>query len=135
MTKPKKAAPPPSTASSYLLLAVKVLLVVVIILLLPKLVTGAKSRGGGKRNKKFVKQFEAIKYDCEQSASCKKLLPEESSMCVSQCVSESCHEQVYGTNSLEDGEIDILRAREFQKCVKDEIRAQNAKDRASSRAS
>jgi len=126
MTSPKKATAPPATVSSYLLVTVKVLLVVVIILLLPKLVTGAP-KPRGKRNKKLVKQFEAIRFDCERT-TCKEFLPEESSMCVSNCISRDCHEQVYGKNLLEDGEIDVVRARDFQGCVKDELRAQRAQE-------
>ena len=121
MTKPSKKAAAP-TASSYLLVAVKILLVVVIILLLPKLVTGA-STPGGKRNKKLLQQYEAMRLECARG-ECKEFLPEESSMCVSNCISTACHQDIYGKNLLEDGEIDVVRGRAFQRCVKDELRTQ-----------
>lgn len=124
----KKSTSSPPTSYSYLLLAVKILLVVVIILLLPKLVTGANNKPG-KRNKKLVRELDSLRFDCERT-TCKEYLPEENSMCVSHCVSKLCHEEVYGANPLEDGEVDISRARDFQKCVKDELRAQRARDRA-----
>ena len=131
MTKPKKATAPPSTLSSYLLVAVKILLAVIIILLLPKLVTGA-AKPGGKRNKKLIQQFEAKRFDCERM-TCKEFLPEESFMCVSNCISPLCHSQIYEKSPLEDGEIDVRRSREFEKCVKDEIRIQRAKERSARR--
>lgn len=132
MTKPKKATAPPSTLSSYLLTAVKVLLVVVIILLLPKLVTGAP-KPGGRRNKKLMQQFESMRFDCEHS-TCKEFLPEESSMCVSRCISAACHEEIYGENPLEDGEINVPRAREFEKCVKEQLRAERAQQARTQRS-
>lgn len=134
MTKPKKATAPPSTFSSYLLVLVKVLLVVVIILLLPKLVTGSVSNNpGGKRNKRLAQQFEAMRFECERS-TCKEFLPEESSMCVSSCISSTCHELIYQKNPLEDGEIDLQLARDFEKCVKDVIRTQRSKERSAKRS-
>lgn len=133
MTKPKKPSPQPSSTFSYMLVAVKVLLVVVIILLLPKLVTG-KAKPGGRRNKKFVQQLEGMRFDCERSADCKEILPEESSMCVTKCISVACHEQVYGKKPLEDGEIDVKRARDFEKCVKDELKAQRAEEARAKRS-
>jgi hypothetical protein len=112
-----------------MLTAVKILLVVVIILLLPKLVTG-QSTPAGKRNKKLTRHIEALRFECERT-TCREYLPEESSMCVTQCVSQQCHDQVYDQNPLELGEIHVIRARDFEKCVKDELRAQrNAQARA-----
>lgn len=131
MATPKKAKASNSTVGSYLLVAVKVLLVIVIILLLPKLVTGA-TNPGGKRNKKLLQQVEVMRFDCERT-TCKEFLPEESSMCVSRCISTACHDQVYGENPLEDGEINVPRAREFQTCVKEELRAQLRAERARAR--
>lgn len=112
-----------------MLMAVKILLVVVIILLLPKLVTGA-STPGGKRNKRLLREIEALRFDCERT-TCKEFLPEESSMCVTECISKDCHAEVYGKNPLEPGEIHVISARDFEKCVKDQLRAQrNAEARA-----
>jgi hypothetical protein len=131
MVNPKKpVAPASATTSSYLLTAVKILLVVIIILLLPKLVTG-QSTPAGKRNKKLTRQVEALRFDCERSTECKELLPEENTMCVTKCLSQQCHEQVYGQNPLEPGEIHVIHSRDFDRCVKNELRAQrNAQARA-----
>lgn len=126
MVSPKKAvAAPPHTSSSYLLLAVKILLVIVIILLLPKLVTGASNR----TNKRLVRKLEELRLDCSLT-SCGELLPEESIMCVSRCISPTCHDQIYAPIPLEDGEIDVLRAKEFEHCFREELRLERRRERS-----
>lgn len=115
-----------------MLTAIKILLVVVIILLLPKLVTGA-STPGGKRNKKLMRQMEALRFDCERT-TCKEFLPEESAMCVSLCMSENCHEEIYGKNPLELGEIHMVRSRDFERCVKNQLRAQRSTEAPAQRS-
>jgi Domain of unknown function (DUF4787) len=126
MVSPKKATTPPTTSSSsYLLLAVKILLVIVIILLLPKLVTGATNRS----NKRIVRKLEEMRLDCSHNA-CGELLPEESTMCVSHCISPTCHHRIYAPIPLEDGEIDVSRARQFEHCFREELRLERRRERS-----
>jgi hypothetical protein len=132
MVSPKKSAASPPSCNSYLLLAVKILLVVIIILLLPKLVTGASYRSGGSRtNKRLLGKLQEVKLDCStRLTACSEVLPEESTMCVSHCISPACHDRIYAPNPLEDGEMDVLRAKEFETCVKEEIRLERKRDRS-----
>lgn len=125
MTKPNKPAAPNS--NSYLLLAVKVLLVVVIILLLPKLVQG-RDKPGKKRRRQAERQWKSMQAVCERE-TCGAFIPEESTMCVTQCMSPACHERIYASDLLEDGEVDLVRARDFEKCVKEELRMESRKAR------
>jgi len=114
MKKAKTQSASSLSNSSYLLLAVKILLVLLILFLLPKLVDGRNSRR--KRTEQDVRNSRKL---CEKEA-CRHLVPEESLNCVFECMSSSCYEQIYASNPLEDGEIDVSRARDFNSCVKDE---------------
>eukprot|EP00568_Trieres_chinensis_P009700 CAMPEP_0183307864 /NCGR_PEP_ID=MMETSP0160_2-20130417/19601_1 /TAXON_ID=2839 ORGANISM="Odontella Sinensis, Strain Grunow 1884" /NCGR_SAMPLE_ID=MMETSP0160_2 /ASSEMBLY_ACC=CAM_ASM_000250 /LENGTH=128 /DNA_ID=CAMNT_0025471565 /DNA_START=57 /DNA_END=443 /DNA_ORIENTATION=- len=109
---------------SYAVLVVKILLVIVIILLLPKLVTGRPSQGsgGGKRKKKLDRRFLERVSSCE-TVACGSLVPEESTPCVTECVSSQCHGKIYGDAPLELGEVDERRYYEFERCAKTELRA------------
>jgi hypothetical protein len=42
--------------------------------------------------------------------------------CVPRCVSPRCFDTVYGTEPLEDGEIDVVRAALYNRCVGKEMR-------------
>ena len=42
--------------------------------------------------------------------------------CVLRCTSEVCYDRLYGTDALEEGEIDNLRGRVYRACVRTEIR-------------
>ena len=82
---------------------------------------------------------------------CALLIPEESLNCVNECISATCYQQVYHSTTqilenphpeddvsrsttstmieqqqqrepLEDGEIDVVRAKEFDQCVMNELR-------------
>eukprot|EP00697_Spironema_sp_BW2_P002432 gnl/Spiro4/13243_TR7028_c0_g1_i1.p2 gnl/Spiro4/13243_TR7028_c0_g1~~gnl/Spiro4/13243_TR7028_c0_g1_i1.p2 ORF type:complete len:105 (+),score=10.90 gnl/Spiro4/13243_TR7028_c0_g1_i1:38-352(+) len=39
-------------------------------------------------------------------------------MCIKQCTSPSCYNKAYGDFELEEGEVDIARARMFQNCLR-----------------
>jgi hypothetical protein len=116
---------PPSTPS-YLLLAVKILLMLIILFLLPKLVTGG--RQSRKRTKRMDIELRSTRVLCEKDI-CSGFIPEESMNCVFLCVSPACYENIYAIDPLEDGEIDIPRAKEFEQCVKDELKAMRKRER------
>ena len=119
--------------SSYMVLAVKVLLVLLILFSLPKLVTTQKTTkteaSKEKQQKPIFYELRVARFECQNNpiiSSCMELIPEESLNCIHQCMSESCYDTIYGTNPLEPGEIDIDRAKEFETCVKNEMRHHRA---------
>mmetsp|Transcript_21952 Transcript_21952/g.32074 ORF Transcript_21952/g.32074 Transcript_21952/m.32074 type:complete len:139 (+) Transcript_21952:44-460(+) len=113
----------------YTIYLVKLLFVLLLLLLLPKLVS--TKGAAAKRRRRLDKQFRILKRDCEESTSgeykCGTMIYEENMSCVSACVSQACHEDIYAGNLLEDGEVDFHRARVFENCVKREIRAEKRK--------
>lgn len=46
----------------------------------------------------------------------------ENQMCISKCLSQECHTEIYLGNELEPGEIDDLKELNFETCVKDQLR-------------
>jgi len=110
-----------SSTPSVVILLVKVLFVLLILLLLPKFVIG----GGGRRATDVVKQIRTMREHCQQTL-CARWIPEESMNCLNSCTSPGCYEAIYGhTEPLEEGEIDIPRARAFEECLKNELRVRN----------
>mmetsp|Transcript_51934 Transcript_51934/g.62442 ORF Transcript_51934/g.62442 Transcript_51934/m.62442 type:complete len:137 (-) Transcript_51934:186-596(-) len=125
MTVPLPASPKPSQSLTTIIL--KVLFVMIILLLLPQFVT---SRGASaRRRRKLAKKYNTIKWDCEHGRTCARLLPEERMSCVSNCVSEECHDTVYGANPLEDGEVDFRMDRLFENCVKADLKEAAKRER------
>jgi hypothetical protein len=114
-----------SPKSSYLVLAVKILLVLIILLLLPKLVYGGphRHRHAGHPLLQFRQYWQFERTKCEQHSDCARLIPEESLNCIYDCMSPTCYQRVYysTTNPLENGEIDINRATEFETCLHEEF--------------
>jgi molecular chaperone DnaJ len=47
---------------------------------------------------------------------------DEGMNCVYKCLSSTCYDTVYGDNPLEDGEIDTVRYRTYQNCVRQEFK-------------
>mmetsp|Transcript_26525 Transcript_26525/g.79532 ORF Transcript_26525/g.79532 Transcript_26525/m.79532 type:complete len:112 (-) Transcript_26525:73-408(-) len=63
--------------------------------------------------------FRNAKRECEQTA-CAALPPGTNANCVHACVSQSCYDEIYAAEPLEDGEVDARRARAFQSCQRKE---------------
>jgi hypothetical protein len=38
------------------------------------------------------------------------------------CISNTCYGNVYGSDALEDGEVDVTRGRTFRSCARNELR-------------
>jgi len=53
----------------------------------------------------------------------------ENEMCISRCMQQDCHEELYGGNELEPGEVDEQREMSFEQCVKDDLRQEEVKKR------
>jgi hypothetical protein len=133
VSQPKKSAASPPFANSYLLLAIKILFIIIIILLLPKLVTGASdsnNRAGGRKNKRVLQKLQEVTLHCSLETNCSELVPEEAIMCVSRCISPECYDRIYAPNPLEDGEMDVSRAKEFEMCFKEQVRLKRRQDRS-----
>jgi Domain of unknown function (DUF4787) len=109
--------------SKILVLAVKILLVLLILFMLPKLVTTKSQK---KQKMKYSIEIRALRFECQINkdiSDCYKVISEDSLTCINKCMSTVCYDFVYGMYALEPGEIDIDRAKEFEICVKDELRA------------
>jgi len=118
------------TSNGYLLLLVKILFVLLILLLLPKLVqskTKFNYRNRRQRQRTDV-LLSDVRKSCEMQA-CVHFIPEEAMNCVQLCLSPTCYQTIYGDEPLEDGEIDIDRAKLFERCVKEELRLARQRQR------
>jgi hypothetical protein len=111
---------PQSEARKQLIFVVEVLLVLVILFMLPKLVMTAGRHGTSNRKRNDL-QTQSLLTNC-QAHTCSSFVPEEGLNCVLACVSPACYGVVYGTDPLEDGEVDISRASQFESCLKEELR-------------
>ena len=121
--KNRPAAVAQSQSSYYLLLAVKIFLVLIILFMLPRFVTGSSRQ----RRKRSELKLRSMRWDCQNrseqySDDCSVMIPEESLNCVNQCISPVCYTEVYGELPLEDGQVDIPRAKAFEACVQEELR-------------
>lgn len=120
-----------------MLFLVKALFVALIILMLPKLVEGGKrSRtAGNKHRKKTERKLSVIRDECQyESSSCKSIgILEEAMNCIHQCMSDTCYHEVYSQQPLEDSEIDVSRLKEFERCVKEELREERVRQREEER--
>lgn len=115
----RRVEQPRTHLQSFILSAVKVLLVLVILFLLPELVSGNKRNR--KRRRRDEMEIRTVRSDCAIQV-CKAVVVEESMNCVLSCISPACYNRVYEDEPLEDGEIDVRRARDFEDCLKDEFR-------------
>jgi Domain of unknown function (DUF4787) len=135
----KTPIPSPSFISSYyILILVKLLLVLIIIFSLPKLVAGRPSQHR-RQEKRWQLQLRSRRRDCQNTGLCplRYPVPEESLNCVNQCISRPCFQEIYNATEagpLEDGEVDIPRAKAFEKCVLAELRPQRRHQAMNGRA-
>ena len=53
---------------------------------------------------------------------CAHLIYEESAGCITACISPGCHDKIYGSNPLEEGEIDLIRLAQFELCAKRDLK-------------
>jgi len=108
-----------SEPRDWIILTVKVLFVLIILFMLPRLVLTKPTRHR-QRQKRNLVQIRAIRAQCALE-TCSQYVPEESFNCVFACMSPACQQLVYGDDPLEDGQVDPLRGREFDDCVKGEF--------------
>eukprot|EP00931_Biecheleriopsis_adriatica_P019710 TRINITY_DN13364_c0_g1_i1.p1 TRINITY_DN13364_c0_g1~~TRINITY_DN13364_c0_g1_i1.p1 ORF type:complete len:129 (-),score=28.99 TRINITY_DN13364_c0_g1_i1:41-427(-) len=68
---------------------------------------------------------------------CSGFHTDENEDCCAKCVSATCHEEVYGSDPLEPGEVDRVRQTRFNACVKkeqDEEAKRQAEERKAARS-
>jgi len=53
---------------------------------------------------------------------CSHLMFEESAGRITACISPGCHDKIYGSNPLEEGEIDLIRLAQFELCAKKDLK-------------
>jgi len=68
-----------------------------------------------------------------QLGGCAHLIFEESTSCVTECISPACHAKIYGANPLELGEIDLGRRVQFELCAKREVKERSRIERIQKR--
>jgi hypothetical protein len=73
---------------------------------------------GKKRHDKVWKQRKA---ECE-AHNCEHLHVDENMNCVNECTSSECFTEIYAAEPLEDGEIDTRREKQFQSCLRREVK-------------
>jgi hypothetical protein len=89
-----------------------------------------RGRGRGRTNKRkrnaarsnIMKSFLQRQTDC--IVACDPNHMPENEMCISQCMSPTCHDsnfRLHEKKMLEPGEFDPIRAIAFEECVKEEI--------------
>lgn len=76
----------------------------------------------GNRYAKLDYEMNKLKETCNKNTCNHIKYTEEAQNCINSCMSLLCYEEIYGNNPLEDGEIDLIRQRLFQTCVRKEIR-------------
>ena len=99
------------------------------------LVEGRSSHMTNPQRHKIERQLKQRKDNCEM-LSCKQYqnVKDEGMNCVNACVSQSCYDEIYAMEPLEDGEIDTFRTAKYVKCTQSELQAEINKRAAEERA-
>mmetsp|Transcript_14136 Transcript_14136/g.16687 ORF Transcript_14136/g.16687 Transcript_14136/m.16687 type:complete len:164 (-) Transcript_14136:216-707(-) len=158
MTTPKLPPKGNSTTPPGQALFLKILFILLILLLLPELVDSRGSNNSTKKRRKLTVAYNILRDGCSYGSTirdddgnqidvttttattatatavtnrndCSRILIEENEMCITRCMSDVCFEKVYAEKLLEMGEVDEIRERYFEKCVKDNIKAEQAEAR------
>ncbi len=85
------------------------------------------------KNQNRDRAFRARRRECE-TQKCSGMRPGTNMNCVNKCISESCFDEIYGEEPLEDGEVDSKRSRLFQSCARKSLVAEREKRRREERA-
>ena len=85
------------------------------------------------KNQNRDRAFRARRRECE-TQKCSGMQPGTNMNCVNACISQSCFDEIYGEEPLEDGEVDSKRSRLFQSCARKSLVAEREKRRREERA-
>mmetsp|Transcript_12883 Transcript_12883/g.19014 ORF Transcript_12883/g.19014 Transcript_12883/m.19014 type:complete len:172 (-) Transcript_12883:45-560(-) len=80
--------------------------------------SGAEAKS---RRRKHDRNYRIKKKECEKN-TCGHLISDEAQNCVFECISPECFKKIYAEEPLEDGEIDVVRQKQFQTCYRTESR-------------
>ncbi len=98
-------------------------------LLLPLVESRPHSNHRHRQRSRVDRAWRERRAQCEASDACGHLAEHPKSLCALRCLSAECYARVYGppAEELEEGEIDKLRERTFEDCVRAEekLRQQN----------
>ncbi|XP_046841554.1 uncharacterized protein LOC124435609 [Xenia sp. Carnegie-2017] len=81
-----------------------------------------RRKGGNER------RYRSQEENCKQNERCQSLHGLDREKCVKICISESCYEELYSWNELEEGEIDV-RLTSFKGCVVKQIKENEMRQR------
>ena len=85
------------------------------------------------KNQNRDRAFRARRRECE-TQKCAGMQPGTHMTCVTACISQSCFDEIYAEEPLEDGEVDSKRSRLFQSCARKSLVAEREKRRREERA-
>ncbi|XP_076434711.1 uncharacterized protein LOC143274699 [Babylonia areolata] len=68
------------------------------------------------RKKRDDKKYRNAKQRCEMSSECHGLWGVDHTKCVRICISETCYNELYGDDPLEEGEVDV-RLNSYKGCL------------------
>lgn len=68
------------------------------------------------RKKRDDKKYRTARQRCEMSAECQGIFGVDHTRCVRMCISETCYNELYGDDPLEEGEIDV-RFNSYKGCL------------------
>ena len=85
------------------------------------------------KNQNRDRAFRARRRECE-TQKCSGMQPGTNLNCVNACISQSCFDEIYAEEPLEDGEVDSKRSRLFQNCARKSLQAEREKRRREERA-
>ena len=82
-------------------------------------------KNNNRRNQSLDREVKAKRAECEEEMrddpSCAASAIDMDN-CVLRCVSPACYANVYGSDPLEEGEVDVARGRTFRSCARGELR-------------
>ena len=87
--------------------------------------TDQAKKNNHRRNQSLDREVKAKRAECEEELrddpSC-AVSAIDMDNCVLRCVSPTCYANVYGSDPLEEGEVDVARGRTFRSCARGELR-------------
>ena len=91
--------------------------------------TDQAKKNNHRRNQSLDREVKAKRAECEEElrddpAGAVSAIDMDN--CVLRCVSPTCYDNVYGSDPLEEGEVDVARGRTFRSCARGELRGYKA---------
>jgi hypothetical protein len=68
------------------------------------------------RKKRDDKKYRAAKQRCEMNGECQGIFGVDQVKCIRMCISEECYNELYSSDPLEEGEVDV-RFNSFKGCL------------------